>query len=71
MKCKLLPPTRTDLAGFNPLAPMANVSQVLLLANPTKVIICNNNMYMYKYYCEPIRIKICTDLYVCSTVHVV
>ena len=51
MKCKLLPPTRTDLAGFNPLVPMGNISQVLLLANPTKVIIID-----VVYYCDDLLI---------------
>ena len=36
MKVKLLPPTKTELPGFNPLVP-TNISQVLLLANPSKV----------------------------------
>lgn len=37
MRVKLQPPTATDLAPFNPMLPPANVSQIMLLANPTKV----------------------------------
>jgi ADP-ribosylation factor-binding protein GGA len=36
MRVKLQPPTATDLAPFNPMLPPANVSQIMLLANPTK-----------------------------------
>lgn len=37
MKVKLLPPSGTELAPFNPLLPPASISQILLLANPAKV----------------------------------
>lgn len=37
MRVKLQPPTGTELASHNPILPPSSVSQVLLLANPTKV----------------------------------
>ena len=37
MRVKLQPPTNTELVAFNPLTPPASVSQVILLANPSKV----------------------------------
>ncbi|KAM6905087.1 ADP-ribosylation factor-binding protein GGA3-like isoform 1-T1 [Xenentodon cancila] len=36
MKVKLQPPSGTDLAPFNPILPPAAITQVMLLANPTK-----------------------------------
>ncbi|XP_019853542.1 PREDICTED: ADP-ribosylation factor-binding protein GGA1-like [Amphimedon queenslandica] len=36
MKVKLQPPTGSDLMAYNPLSPPASVSQIMLLANPTK-----------------------------------
>ena len=36
---KLQPPTGTDLGAFNPILPPPNISQIMLLANPTKVSI--------------------------------
>jgi hypothetical protein len=36
MRVKLQPPTGTELAPFNPMLPPANISQIMLLANPTK-----------------------------------
>ncbi|KAK1877583.1 ADP-ribosylation factor-binding protein GGA3 [Dissostichus eleginoides] len=37
MKVKLQPPSGTDLAPFNPILPPASITQIMLLANPTKV----------------------------------
>ena len=37
MKVKLQPPSATELAPFNPILPPASITQILLLANPTKV----------------------------------
>ena len=37
MKVKLQPPTGSDLLAYNPLSPPASISQIMLLANPTKV----------------------------------
>ncbi|XP_031728015.1 ADP-ribosylation factor-binding protein GGA3 [Anarrhichthys ocellatus] len=36
MKVKLLPPSGTELAPFNPILPPASITQIMLLANPTK-----------------------------------
>ncbi|XP_077388297.1 ADP-ribosylation factor-binding protein GGA3 isoform X2 [Festucalex cinctus] len=36
MKVKLQPPSGTELAAFNPILPPASITQVMLLANPTK-----------------------------------
>ncbi|XP_046893400.1 ADP-ribosylation factor-binding protein GGA3 isoform X1 [Hypomesus transpacificus] len=36
MKVKLLPPSETELAPFNPILPPASITQVMLLANPLK-----------------------------------
>ncbi|XP_034075490.1 LOW QUALITY PROTEIN: ADP-ribosylation factor-binding protein GGA3 [Gymnodraco acuticeps] len=36
MKVKLQPPSGTDLAPFNPILPPASITQIMLLANPTK-----------------------------------
>uniref|UniRef100_A0A3Q4AQF3 Uncharacterized protein n=1 Tax=Mola mola TaxID=94237 RepID=A0A3Q4AQF3_MOLML len=36
MKVKLQPPSATELAPFNPILPPASITQILLLANPTK-----------------------------------
>uniref|UniRef100_A0A3Q1FDR3 Golgi-associated, gamma adaptin ear containing, ARF binding protein 1 n=1 Tax=Acanthochromis polyacanthus TaxID=80966 RepID=A0A3Q1FDR3_9TELE len=43
MKVKLQPPTSTDLPAFNPILPPAAITQILLLANPHKVL----NIYCY------------------------
>lgn len=37
MKVKLQPPSATELAPFNPILPPASITQIMLLANPTKV----------------------------------
>lgn len=37
MKVKLQPPSATELAAFNPILPPASITQIMLLANPTKV----------------------------------
>lgn len=37
MKVKLQPPSGTQLAPFNPILPPASITQIMLLANPTKV----------------------------------
>ncbi|XP_051792251.1 ADP-ribosylation factor-binding protein GGA3a [Erpetoichthys calabaricus] len=36
MKVKLQPPSGTELASFNPVLPPAAITQIMLLANPTK-----------------------------------
>ncbi|KAM8825219.1 ADP-ribosylation factor-binding protein GGA3 [Synchiropus picturatus] len=36
MKVKLQPPSGTDLAPFNPILPPSSITQIMLLANPTK-----------------------------------
>ncbi|XP_044038564.1 ADP-ribosylation factor-binding protein GGA3 [Siniperca chuatsi] len=36
MKVKLQPPSGTELALFNPILPPASITQIMLLANPTK-----------------------------------
>uniref|UniRef100_H3D310 Golgi associated, gamma adaptin ear containing, ARF binding protein 3 n=1 Tax=Tetraodon nigroviridis TaxID=99883 RepID=H3D310_TETNG len=36
MKVKLQPPSSTELAPFNPILPPASITQIMLLANPTK-----------------------------------
>ncbi|XP_034749254.1 ADP-ribosylation factor-binding protein GGA3 [Etheostoma cragini] len=36
MKVKLQPPSRAELAPFNPILPPASINQIMLLANPTK-----------------------------------
>ncbi|XP_034047189.1 ADP-ribosylation factor-binding protein GGA3 isoform X1 [Thalassophryne amazonica] len=36
MKVKLQPPSGTELAAFNPILPPASITQIMLLANPTK-----------------------------------
>uniref|UniRef100_A0AAQ4NTB0 Golgi associated, gamma adaptin ear containing, ARF binding protein 3 n=1 Tax=Gasterosteus aculeatus aculeatus TaxID=481459 RepID=A0AAQ4NTB0_GASAC len=36
MKVKLLPPSGTEVAPFNPILPPASITQIMLLANPTK-----------------------------------
>uniref|UniRef100_A0A671XKG5 Golgi associated, gamma adaptin ear containing, ARF binding protein 3 n=1 Tax=Sparus aurata TaxID=8175 RepID=A0A671XKG5_SPAAU len=36
MKVKLQPPSGTELAPFNPILPPASITQIMLLANPTK-----------------------------------
>ncbi|XP_071390618.1 ADP-ribosylation factor-binding protein GGA3 isoform X2 [Centroberyx affinis] len=36
MKVKLQPPSGTDLAPFNPILPPASITQIMLLANPSK-----------------------------------
>lgn len=36
MKVKLQPPSGTDLAPFNPILPPASITQIMLLANPTR-----------------------------------
>lgn len=36
MKVKLQPPSGTELSPFNPIQPPAAITQVMLLANPTK-----------------------------------
>lgn len=37
MKVKLQPPSATELAPFNPILPPASITQIMLLANPSKV----------------------------------
>lgn len=37
MKVRLQPPSATELAPFNPILPPASITQIMLLANPTKV----------------------------------
>ena len=37
MRVKLQPPTTTDMASYNPVLPPPSISQVMLLANPSKV----------------------------------
>ncbi|XP_054615097.1 ADP-ribosylation factor-binding protein GGA3 [Dunckerocampus dactyliophorus] len=36
MKVKLQPPSGTELAAFNPILPPASITQIMLLANPSK-----------------------------------
>ncbi|XP_011602198.2 ADP-ribosylation factor-binding protein GGA3 [Takifugu rubripes] len=36
MKVRLQPPSATELAPFNPILPPASITQIMLLANPTK-----------------------------------
>lgn len=38
MKVKLQPPSSTELPAFNPILPPAAITQILLLANPHKVL---------------------------------
>lgn len=38
MKVKLQPPSNTELPAFNPILPPAAITQILLLANPQKVL---------------------------------
>ena len=37
MRVKLQPPTKVEMAAYNPVQPPASISQVMLLANPSKV----------------------------------
>ena len=37
MRVKLQPPTKVEMAAYNPIQPPASISQVMLLANPSKV----------------------------------
>ena len=37
MRVKLQTPAGTELAPYNPMLPPSNISQIMLLANPTKV----------------------------------
>ena len=37
MRVKLQPPTSMELGAFNPISPPPSISQIMLLANPTKV----------------------------------
>lgn len=39
MKVKLQQPSGTELAPFNPVLPPPAITQILLLANPLKVIV--------------------------------
>lgn len=39
MKVRLQSPSGTELAPFNPILPPAAVTQVMLLANPLKVVV--------------------------------
>ncbi|XP_014785844.1 ADP-ribosylation factor-binding protein GGA3 [Octopus bimaculoides] len=53
MKVKLQPPSATDLPSFNPILPPAAITQVMLLANPLKVVsmkIKNLTGKFSKYY---------------------
>ena len=44
MKVKLQPPTGSELKPYNPLTPPPNISQIMLLANPSKVCKHHYNM---------------------------
>lgn len=37
MRVKLQPPTTMELGAYNPIFPPPSISQVMLLANPSKV----------------------------------
>ena len=37
MRVKLQPPTSVELSAYNPIMPPPSISQVMLLANPSKV----------------------------------
>lgn len=59
MKVKLQPPSTTELPAFNPILPPAAVTQILLLANPHKVLChmtllalaeCQGNVF----FCDPV-----------------
>ena len=41
MRVKLLPPTTMELNAYNPILPPPSISQVMLLANPSKVSAVN------------------------------
>ena len=62
MRVKLQPPTSMELGAFNPISPPPSISQIMLLANPTKVhaecgcrvanhllLTATSNIYMYKF----------------------
>lgn len=53
MKVKLQPPSGTELAPFNPILPPASITQIMLLANPTKVgdIVKDINTQTTKNFC--------------------
>lgn len=44
MKVKLQPPSSTELPAFNPILSPAAITQILLLANPHKVIYVFNRI---------------------------
>ena len=41
MRVKLQPPSKVEMAAYNPVQPPASISQVMLLANPSKVCAFN------------------------------
>ncbi|XP_059203488.1 ADP-ribosylation factor-binding protein GGA3 isoform X2 [Centropristis striata] len=48
MKVKLQPPSGTELAPFNPILPPASITQIMLLANPTKVTTTLSNTITHR-----------------------
>ena len=44
MRVKLQPPTKVEMAAYNPIQPPASISQVMLLANPSKV--CSLSLFL-------------------------
>ena len=57
MKVKLQPPSATELPGYNPILPPSAITQVMLLANPNKVLrfIMTFNFYGYLLRIQPAR----------------
>lgn len=50
MRVKLQPPSGTELVGYNPMLPPPSISQVLLLANPTKASDCEKVVQSVKWF---------------------
>lgn len=46
MKVKLQPPSSTELPAFNPIMPPAAITQILLLANPQKVLFVHHLLFV-------------------------
>lgn len=46
MKVKLQPPSGMELPAFNPILPTSAVTQIMILANPSKVSSSNHSNFL-------------------------
>jgi len=70
MKVKLLPPSGIELAPFNPILPPASITQIMLLANPTRVgdRIINLRTQIHSFNADGAKKSECVCVCVCVCV---